>query len=1089
MNTKETAIEKVERGSCYCPSCQSNLPPSTPGPCPSCRSQRPEEGWPVDRLVGREVAGHQYRVLRRLGAGGFGVVYEVETVVGGLRRALKVLKQNWTTHEAIRERFINEAVLVEEVNHPNVARCFAAGTLDSTGALYLLFEFIDGMPLSQLAAGSDAPMPPLRAVRIARQIAAGLTAAHAKRILHRDLKPANVLILEAGTSRERVKLVDFGIAKLLEDDVTASGHLMGTPAFMAPEQIWPNLPKGIGIDLWQLGATLFAVLTGRPPYAQQGDEPQAILERYHAKGEPGPLPSSVVPELAAHPVLDSLVARLLATDPVDRPESAGLVCEELARIEHLLIPEVSTSRPALLDALCSQPSFSSWSALCRYLQVQDESLRQAAEERLSEWPSELRQASLTWWEESRRGRPHPLWPLARTLDLSNRGLSDEDVVRISETPALATLRRLNLAGNSIGLEGAEALARSPHLSRLECLDLSGNRLGGPGVKALAQSAALQRLHTLVLARNRVDEGGIRALARSELKLRVLDLSENELRLEGAEVLAQAGFRELQSLSLRSCLVGPDGAAILAVSPLLSGLRELDLRGNALGPSGTAALAVSRGLDRLRRLVLAQNNLGRQGVQLLLSASGLEGLEALDLASNHLGPNGAMSLASSPAARRLRWLELGDNQIEDAGLAALLGSAQLSGLAGLGVSQNGLSASGIGLLEHAGLQLDELDLSANPLESRGVAQLATALPHRRIRRLVLDRCGLIGDDAVLILRQGRSSLTRLSLAGNRLAADGVGLMATAQEISALSALNLDDTWKGPEAMQALVTSPFLVNLTALSASSNAIGDSGMMELLRSSGLNAVQELSLQDNGIGAEGASALAASPLASRLRRLDLSFNRLGDSGIESLARGKDWRQLQVLKVRDNGIGLAGAAALAASNSMEMLQVVDLADNPLLGEVDFYSLSKGKIELLESSFAAISGQAKPFAERFYALLFHQFPGVKPLFARASMSRQQQHLYSALAMVVENLRRPDAVAVGLTELAKRHVGYGVHPSHYYAVTGCILSVLQEFLADRWDDQLHEAWSEGLESISRVMISVHLEARRDASEPSVGTDRRE
>ncbi len=1075
----------------FCPSCQTQLPGSEPERCPACELACPLEGWPADRLLGREVAGGQYRVLRRLGAGGFGVVYEVETVVGGLRRALKVLKDAWAGHDQVRERFINEALLVEEINHPNVARCYAVGTLDQTGGLYLLFEFIAGLSLSQLI--SDAPgglLPPQRAVRIARQIAAGLAAAHAKRVLHRDLKPANVLVVDAGSAREQVKLLDFGIAKLLETDATSSGHLVGTPAYMAPEQFRVGTPVGIAVDLWQLGATLFTMLVGRPPYAESEEslDLDTLFGRYHPPGTPGPAPSSILPSLAAHPLLDTLVSRLLATDPVDRPESAALVCEELARIEHALSPGSAATRPALLDALCSQPSFSSWSALCRYLATQDESLRQLAEERLSEWPLELRGASLAWWEEVRRGRPHVLWPLARSLDLSARGLTDEDVVRISRTEALLSLRRLNLSGNNISAEGIESLVKSPLVANIEYLDLSGNRLGGAGLAAVARSSNLHRLRTLLVRNNRLDRSGLEALARSELRLRELDLSENDLGAEGAEALAQGGLRELQSLVLSSCRIGPDGAAILAVSSLLAGLRVLDLRANALGPGGTAALAVSRGLEHLQRLVLAQNNIGRQGLQLVLSAPGLESLAELDLSSNGLGPNGAMSLAASPLGRRLRSLELGDNQIEDAGLAALLGSSQLTGLSTLGVSQNGLTASGIGLLEEARLQIDDLDLSDNPLGARGAARLRAALPQMRVRRLVLSRCELTADDVAELVDNHRGSLVHLGLAGNRLGFQGILQLARSPQLASLSSLDLDDTWTGSEAVRALVSSPFLVNLTTLSAASNSIGDQGMAEVLQGNGLNMVHTLNLQDNGIGPEGAAALAAAPLATRLRKVDLSFNRLGDAGVEALARGQNWRQLQELRLRDNDLGFAGASALAATTSMEMLQVLDLRDNPLLGAIDLHSLSRNRIELLEESFARISANSRVFAERFYEHLFHQFPAVKPLFAGTVMSRQQQHLFSALAMVIENLRRPDSVEAGLRELARRHVGYGVKPSHYQAVTGCLLTTFHELLVDDWSDELHTAWSEGLEAVSRVMIAVHLQSRRefpgDASAPTGG-----
>lgn len=140
----------------------------------------------VDPQLGTLVAGGQYRVLQRLG--GFGTVYLVETVVGGLRRALKVLHREWVADEAAPRRFVNEALVLEPLNHPNIARCYAAGTLAEGDAPYLLLEFVDGVSLASLLAAPEGhltPLPPLRAVRLAKQIASGLVAVHAQQVLHR----------------------------------------------------------------------------------------------------------------------------------------------------------------------------------------------------------------------------------------------------------------------------------------------------------------------------------------------------------------------------------------------------------------------------------------------------------------------------------------------------------------------------------------------------------------------------------------------------------------------------------------------------------------------------------------------------------------------------------------------------------------------------------------------------------------------------------------------------------------------------------------------------------------------------------------
>ncbi|MEZ5421044.1 MAG: serine/threonine-protein kinase [Vicinamibacterales bacterium] len=180
-----------------CPACQASLP-GDPAACDRCGLARTSAGWPQDQRLGRTLAGGHYRVKRRLGAGGFGTVYLVETTVGSLRRALKVLHPELASDPAVRERFINEAIVLEQLNHPNIARCYAAGMLDENGGeLYLLLEFVDGVPLAAELKGPDGPAPldTLRAVRLAKQIASGLVVVHANQVLHRDLKPQNVLVV------------------------------------------------------------------------------------------------------------------------------------------------------------------------------------------------------------------------------------------------------------------------------------------------------------------------------------------------------------------------------------------------------------------------------------------------------------------------------------------------------------------------------------------------------------------------------------------------------------------------------------------------------------------------------------------------------------------------------------------------------------------------------------------------------------------------------------------------------------------------------------------------------------------------------
>ena len=1015
--------------------------------CPACGEPRPRSGWPFDRRIGTLVAGGQYRVLGRLGAGGFSVVYLVETLVGGLRRALKVLHVEWARDARVRERFVNEAVVLEQLNHPNIARCYAAGTMDDEEAsLYLLLELVTGCPLDAL----PHPLEPLRAVRLSRQVASGLAIAHARGVLHRDLKPTNVLVAEPGTPREQPKIVDFGIALSLEDDETGTRTLLGTPRFMAPEQRQAGRPLDARVDLWQLGALLFTMLTGHAPH----DAP-TIASR------------------PMHPALDRLLLRLLAEDPDHRPRSAVQVVEELARIEHALSGAGSRGPVGLVETLCERPSDESWWALCRYLSSLpsvDAQTVATVEALLAEWPDDLRRAPLGWWEAVRRGEPCPLWPLARALDLSGRGLTDVDLAEIARQPALASLAGLTFSHNEVGNQGVAALAASPHLGSLRRLDLSHNRVSSSGAAALADGQGLRGVEVLSLASNGLEARAVEALVSAPFSLRSLDLSGNTLQAAGAAALAASpAAAHLEHLDLRDNDLGSDGVAALATSRRLDSLRSLDISQNGIGSAGAAALALSANVTRLASLRLAGNRLGLEGVDLLLSSSRLSALEILDLGSNDLGPQAAMMIGASPFARRLTTLVVRDNQLSDAGLAALIGAPYLARLRVLDVARNGLSAAGAAMLGSGPPDLEELDLSGNALGSLGAAALAAALPRLRLRVLRVAACSFGGDDLANLVGAAGPQLEALDASDNDLGPEGAAKLAAAAAHDHLRSLDLSRNRLGVPGVTAVVGGEAFRTVRELRFDGNELGDADGPALIAALGaLPGVERLWAEDNTVGEATLAALAASPLAGRLTALGLASNGLTDAAVSAIAAGRAWQALRVLDLRHNDISLAAAASLLAAPHLSMLAELNLARNALAGAVDLHSLARRQVALLERSFARISDARADFADRFYAHLFSRHPGVKPLFARTSMRQQQQHLMAALTMVIENLRNPDLLAPQLEALGARHAGYGVFPSQYQAVTSTLLDTLRRTMGEEWTEEVEAAWHDGLEAIARTMI---------------------
>jgi hemoglobin-like flavoprotein/tRNA A-37 threonylcarbamoyl transferase component Bud32 len=1029
----------------------------------------------VDPRLGTLVAGGQYRVLQRLGQGGFGTVYLVETVVGGLRRALKVLHREWVADEAATRRFVNEALVLEQLNHPNIARCYAAGTLAEGDAPYLLLEFVDGVSLAGLLTapeGQLAPLPPLRAVRLAKQIASGLVAVHGQQLLHRDLTPQNVLVVAPGDADEQVKLVDFGIAGVLDDRTRSGTATIGTPRYMAPEQLDPGLEVDQRADLWQLGALLHLMLTGRPPYAA-GVTIGDLLAQHRRHADAGPSLEVSMPQLHAVPALTQLVRSLLASERGRRPASALEVCEALARVEHALAPAVTRDPVlAMLDALCAHASERGWWAVLRFLSEQPDQARLAAAAavRLRHWPDPWRRAPLGWWDAAKRGAAPALWPLIRTLDLSGRGLADREATELARNPAMQPITHLVLASNEIGPAGAAALASSEHLAGVVALDLSYNRLGSAGAEHLAGSGTLRALTTLGLADNGLGARAAAALSAGTLRLLDLDLSGNDVGAAGAVAIAASDtLRRLERLLLRDNALGSDGVTALAMSRTLTGLRELDVSGNGVGAGGAAALALAVGLGGLACLRLGRNRLGVEGIELLVASHRFGALAHLDLASNDIGARGAMTLAAAPFVRRLRHLEIGDNALGDAGLAALVGAPYLTGLRRLNLSQNGLTAAGIALLGNAPAELHDLDLSANTLGADGGAALGQVLPRLHVTRLGVSDCALSGEAAASIVAGAAHALRELAIAGNGFGAAGAAALAGRASAARLAGLDVSRNALGADGLAIVARWTGACELSQLVVDGNGLGRSDAHAVVAAlEGLPALDDLRLRDNELGGAFLSALCESPVASRMVALDLGFNRLDDAGASILAR-TSWPSLERLNLEQNDVSLAAAASVWSSPAAPCLHHASCAKNALGGRVDLHSLAQRKVQAVERSFARLSSCMADVAATFYQRLFERYPSLKPLFAHTSMRRQQQHLAAALTLVIDHLRSPDDANEYLRELGARHAGYGAFASHYPAVTGVLVDVLREAAGDDWSDELDSAWLDGLDAVSAAMVA--------------------
>jgi serine/threonine protein kinase/tetratricopeptide (TPR) repeat protein len=262
-----------------------------------------------------------YRVIRELGRGGMGVVYLAsrDDDPAAALIALKMLRGGALASGTTLRRFLAERRILATLEHPYIARLHGTG-ITPDGEPYFAMAYCAGSSLAdRLASGA---IPVQDALRIARQLAEALGSAHDKGIVHRDIKPANVLFNEAG----EVQLTDFGVAKLMDQETTQSGMMMGTPAYLAPEQL-RGLPIDHRADLWALGVTLYEMLTRRRPF--DGPSYAAVMHAVLAVD-----PDPVGGEVAIPPAVDGLLRHLLRREPNARPESASDVARAIAGIEH-----------------------------------------------------------------------------------------------------------------------------------------------------------------------------------------------------------------------------------------------------------------------------------------------------------------------------------------------------------------------------------------------------------------------------------------------------------------------------------------------------------------------------------------------------------------------------------------------------------------------------------------------------------------------------------------------------------------------------------------------------------------------------------
>ena len=656
---------------------QSGIDPKTPvrtpaaRDCPVCGlsipltvSACPKDGTVIDDRLGqgRKLVGN-YEFLEFIGSGGMGVIYKAKHPILKRLVAIKMLHSHLMS-DVIMHRFQQEAKAVSGLSHPCIIAVHDYGVSEH-GQPYMVMDFIDGKPLSEILR--KGPMRIEAVINICIQLAHALQHAHDGGVLHRDLKPSNIMVTDYDCAFPEVKIVDFGIAKILETDatrVTQTGELLGTPQYMSPEQC-QGLELDARSDIYSLGCVMFEAITGKPPFSSNSMV-SVIVDQI---SKPVRTLAEVRPDMYFPRQLEDLMAKTLAKDPADRYQSMNAMLVDLNVVQslvgspgqkpsqglrslrlnkeqrHLVLLSLAAGL-SLIGVAASSLMFVNMVSKTIAGKVSDTKQQsQEAQDAKIYKLLFLERTRTVRYLDSRRMDDHFFSSFYNVnlgitaLDLSDSQITDKGMVAL---PAQKNLRFLSMDNAPVADAGIAHLRTLHNLFELH-LDRTG--LTDKGMTYIAEIPTLRNLSVKGTA---ISDRGVEAL--SGLTLRSLFLSDTQITDQALKALSSA--KDLQRLSLNSCRrVSGDGIKYLTQLP---NLQYLDVEHCSLNAAGLAAFA------QFKHLIAVE--FGYSGVTTsgIKSLSEIETLEYLSLNGTKIEPSWIPILGKLP---RLRCLVLNDCQID------------------------------------------------------------------------------------------------------------------------------------------------------------------------------------------------------------------------------------------------------------------------------------------------------------------------------------------------------------------------------------------------------------------------------------------